>query len=276
MKQTNLKTNNSDNLLNEHELPAFECVHFADRPIIICSEHASNRIPENLENLGLSEDFLQTHIAWDIGAGEVCKQIAHNLDATAIYCNYSRLVVDCNRNLTDPTAFIEVSDHIIVPGNQSLTADDKQARNDALYAPYHEKLKFELERHTSADKTPVLIAIHSFTPALNQKQARPWHVGVLWDKDPRIPKQLLSALNLEADLIVGDNKPYSGRHFADYTMDHHAEENGYAHVCIEIRQDLLENEKGILEWSERLSRVLGKILIDKNLYKKYPIQTEQD
>lgn len=263
----------TNSLLAADEPAAFECILFGDRPIIICCEHASKRVPKSLENLGLSEEFMQTHIAWDIGAGEVCKQVAHNLDATAIYCNYSRLVVDCNRNLEDATAFIEISDHIIVPGNQSLSADDKQARNDALYAPYHKKLKFELDRHTIADKTPVLIAIHSFTPALNQQQTRPWHIGVLWDKDPRLPEQLLPALNLEKNLIVGDNLPYSGKHFADYTMDHHAEENGYAHVCIEIRQDLLENEEGILEWSERLSRVLGQILLDKSVYKKYPVQT---
>ncbi len=272
MKLTKLKTKFSDKLLKEHELPAFECVHFADRPIIINCEHASNRIPEKLENLGLAEEFLQTHIAWDIGAGELCKRIALNLDATAMYCNYSRLVVDCNRNLKDPTAFIEVSDHIIVPGNQSLSAADQLARADAIFDPYHKKLKFELDRHTIADNTPVLIAIHSFTPALNQQEQRPWHVGILWDKDPRLPEQLLEALNLEPNLIVGDNQPYSGKHFADYTIDHHAEENGYAHVCIEIRQDLLENEKGIQEWSERLSRILGQILDDKSLYKKYPNQ----
>ncbi|MBT8141225.1 MAG: N-formylglutamate amidohydrolase [Gammaproteobacteria bacterium] len=255
-------------ILQAHELPPYECVHFDNKPIVLCCEHASNKIPEQLNNLGLGEDFLETHIALDIGAGELCKRVASQLGATAVYCNYSRLVVDCNRNLKDPTAFIPVSDHIIIPGNQNLDQNSQQQRADAIYHPYHAKMAEELAKHVHDGKTPVLIAIHSFTPSLIDQAPRPWHVGILWDKDPRIPEMLLSELQAEEGIIVGDNQPYSGKHFADYSMDHHAEKQGFAHVCIEVRQDLLQTEEGIQEWSLRLGRILNKVLQDKRHYHK--------
>ena len=253
-------------LLLGDEPKAYECIRYGSRPVLICCEHASNRVPKQLNKLGLSEELLQTHIAWDIGAGELSVRLAENLAATSIRNNYSRLVVDCNRELDDPSAFIEVSDHIKINGNTGLNNLARNQRRDAIYNPYHAIVERELVSHLQGDQTPVMIAIHSFTPMLNKQEPRPWHVGILWDKDPRIPVPLINALSEDESLMVGDNLPYSGRHIADYSIDHHAEKNGFAHVCVEVRQDLISSESGIQEWTGRLSTIFGKILEDESLY----------
>lgn len=251
----------TESLLKVNEPPAFECIRFGDKPIIISCDHASNRIPSALDNLGLHEEELQRHIAWDIGAAGVAKSLAASLGATLVSNNYSRLVVDCNRYLSDPSAFTILSDTTEVIGNQNLTEFDKAQRAESIYYAYHRTIHKELDRHIIDNQCPVLISIHSFTPELKSNPIeRPWEIGVLWDKDPRIPLALLDALRKESNLVVGDNQPYSGRDLADYTVDHHAEKHGFAHTSIEIRQDLLQDEKGIAEWSKRLGNIFIAML----------------
>lgn len=257
----------TESLLAADEPAAFECIRFGDKPIIIACDHASNRIPKALNNLGLAEEELLRHIAWDIGAAQVAKLVAESLQATLLTNNYSRLVVDCNRYLSDPSAFSSLSDTTEIVGNQNLSEFDKAQRAESIYYAYHRAIHKELDRHCSDEQCPVLISIHSFTPELRSDSVnRPWQIGVLWDKDPRIPEALLSVLRKEAGLVVGDNQPYSGRDIADYTVDHHAEKQGFAHTSIEIRQDLLQSEEGIQEWSERLSTTFKTILEQSNFY----------
>ena len=257
----------TDSLLQANEPPAFECIRFGGRPIIISCDHASNRIPLALDNLGLPVEELQRHIAWDIGAASVAKSLAESLQATLVSNNYSRLVVDCNRYLSDPSAFTTVSDTTEVLGNKNLSEFDKAQRAESIYYAYHRAIHKELDRHIVDDQCPVLISIHSFTPELKSNPIqRPWEIGVLWDKDPRIPEALLDALRKERTLVVGDNQPYSGRDLADYTVDHHAEKHGFAHTSIEIRQDLLQSEEGIAEWSERLGDIFIAMLEKPEFY----------
>ena len=47
-----------------------------------------------------------------------------------------------------------------------------------------------------------------------QGVARPWQVGVLWDRDDRLAPPLIAALRAE-NLIVGDNEPYDGALIGD-------------------------------------------------------------
>ena len=51
--------------------------------LLVC-EHASNRIPSQLDNLGLSDGFLNRHIAYDIGAYEMTLALSKQLDATPL------------------------------------------------------------------------------------------------------------------------------------------------------------------------------------------------
>lgn len=253
-------------LLAADEPPPWQLINDdgASRTLLVC-DHASRRIPRQLNDLGLDRLALRRHIACDIGAGEVTRRLSRMLDAPAILANYSRLVVDCNRRLNDPTAFLAVSDGEFVPGNHNLTVSEKKRRADAIFYPYHVGIHERLARFKASGITPAFIAIHSFTPIFNGT-SRPWQIGVLWDTDSRIPVPLMERLGRIPGLVVGDNEPYSGRAPADYTIDHHAEPIGLPHVSIEIRQDLISTAEGAERWSLILGRALAEILEDDDLY----------
>src|SRR5690606_16299493 len=236
--------------------------------VLVC-DHAANRVPTALDRLGLDERHLLDHIAWDIGAASVALKLAEWLGGRGVLGGYSRLVVDLNRNLADGSAFAPLSDGVLVPGNLGLDPAAKAARAEAFYWPYHDAVARALDETTTDDARPVMIAVHSFTPRLHGIE-RPWHVGVLWDKDPRLPLKLLAALRRHPDIVAGDNEPYSGRHPADFTIDHHAEPRGIAHVSIEIRQDMIRDEDGQTRWAERLADVLDEVLKDPALYRPAP------
>lgn len=234
--------------------------------VLLVADHASNRIPVALQALGLPPEVLQQHIAWDIGSAGVARRLADLLDAPLVLAGYSRLVVDLNRGLSDPTAMPEVSAGVSIPGNQEMGQEERDRRIHELFLPYRRTIEERLQRIRSRGVIPALIAIHSFTPTI-ENQRRPWEIGVLWDKDPRIPVPLLEALrNHPAGITVGDNEPYSGRHPADYTIDHHAEAHGLPHASIEVRQDLISDEPGIRRWSGILHGCLREILDDDSLY----------
>ncbi|HJP39750.1 MAG: N-formylglutamate amidohydrolase [Gammaproteobacteria bacterium] len=239
-------------------------------PVLLVCDHATNRIPASLDGLGISPVDLETHFAVDIGAADIVRHISRKLKLPAVLTTYSRLVVDCNRILSDPSAFPLYLEHMLVPSNHELDHDGRKDRADTLYWPYHKAIRDCLTDLETVDGVPALVAIHSFTPALGDN-IRPWHLGVLWDKDPRIPLPLLSALRKLDGIIVGDNEPYSGKHQHDFTVDHHAEAEGLAHVSVEIRQDLIETPQGVQYWGDLLATALVPILSAPGLYEHWAV-----
>jgi predicted N-formylglutamate amidohydrolase len=245
--------------------PFERVVRDSRRPVIVVCDHASRRIPESLGSLGVPDKVLDEHIAWDIGAAGVAHRLARDLGASEVVAGYSRLVVDLNRSLRDRSAIPEISDGVLVPGNLGLEETHRELRIGSIYLPYHNAID-QLVRQVSTPETqPVFIAVHSFTPLVS-RLARPWHIGVLWDKDSRVAVRLLASLRRHDDICVGDNEPYSGRHAADYTIDHHAEAQGLAHAAIEVRQDLIDTEAGQQRWADRLADVLGPLLESEDLF----------
>ena len=239
-------------------------------PVLLVCDHASNCIPASLDGLGVSSADLDTHFALDIGAADVVRHLSRRLSLPAVLTTYSRLVVDCNRALTDQTAFPLCLEHIMVPGNQALDHAGRTIRADALFWPYHHAIRERLTELEEIAPAPALIAVHSFTPEFDGHQ-RPWHIGVLWDKDPRIPVPLINALSLIDGIVVGDNEPYSGKHPHDFTLDHHAEAEGLAHVSVEIRQDLINTPDGVVYWGDLLAEALVPILSGPGLYERWTI-----
>ena len=232
---------------------------------LVVADHAGDAVPACLHGLGLAQGVFRRHIAVDIGSRAVAILLAELLRASLILANYSRLVVDLNRALNDPTAFIPSSDGVVVPGNRNLSDADKQRRADSIYRPYHAAIDGMIDEFLRQGCAPVIISVHSFTPVLANRR-RPWHIGVLWDKDPRIAHPLLARLRKNPELMVGDNEPYSGRHPADYTVDHHGEGRGIANVSLEVRQDLLEHQSGVERWAALLADALTGVLADEALY----------
>jgi predicted N-formylglutamate amidohydrolase len=228
------------------------------RGLILLCDHAENRIPQAYGTLGLSPEDLARHIAYDIGAARVTEALALGLRVPALITSFSRLLIDPNRGLDDPTLIMQVSDGVIVPGNRGLDRAEIEARIRDYYAPYHDAIDLAIDSAIAAGRPPVVIAIHSFTQAW-KSIPRPWHVGVLWDKDPRLARPLLEELRHLPGVVVGDNVPYSGQLKGD-TLYRHGTKRGLAHALIELRQDLILSEDGQLDWAARLAGVLEAVL----------------
>jgi predicted N-formylglutamate amidohydrolase len=225
--------------------------------ILVC-DHGENRIPHAYGTLGVAQEDLNRHIAYDIGAAPVTELLAQLLDVPALITRFSRLLIDPNRGIDDPTLIMQISDGVIVPGNIGLDQAETEARVLRYYAPYHEAIDLAIDRAIAAGKPPVLIAIHSFTQAW-KSVPRPWHVAVLWDRDPRLAEPLLSGFRALAGIVVGDNVPYSGQLKGD-TLYRHGTQRGLAHALIELRQDLILSEEGQKEWAGSLAEVFRSVL----------------
>ena len=226
--------------------------------IILLCDHASHAVPEELDTLGLSEKSFAGHIASDLGAGALTRAVAKRLDAPALLSRFSRLVVDLNRGADDPTVVARLSDGHIVPGNRHLTRVQIEERIARYHAPYHAAIEGRIAAAHAQGIVPVLVSIHSFTPVW-RGVVRPWHVGVLWDRDGRLARPLIRCLEHQDDIVVGDNEPYTGRLEND-CMYRHGTMNGLPHALIEIRQDLIADDSGVAQWAERLEIALRDAL----------------
>lgn len=234
------------------------------RFLVLC-DHASAAVPHRLADLGLDEAALSRHIAWDIGAKSLARSLTRRLKATAIFSGYSRLVIDCNRDPSDPTSIAVLSDDVIVPGNKEIDADGMAARANECFWPYHNAVRDHIDACLASGVIPALVSIHSFTPVY-RRRPRPWHVGILWRADPRIPVPLLAALRHEPDMLVGDNEPYSARSGHDYSIEVHGARRGIPHVAIEVRQDLIDTDHGVEHWAATLERALRPVLAKPDIY----------
>ncbi|MEQ8356652.1 MAG: N-formylglutamate amidohydrolase [Kiloniellaceae bacterium] len=254
-------------LLAADEPRPFEIVNRGGKaPLLLVCDHASRFIPRALRSLGLDEATLARHIAWDIGIAEVTRQLARRLDAPAVFSHFSRLIVDPNRQLDNPTLVPELSDGTVIPGNRDLAEAQRAARIGTFFRPYHAAIAGQLDAMLAAGPSaaPALLSMHSFTPFMHGLQ-RPWEIGILWNRDPRLPRPLMDRLRAEG-LTVGDNEPYSGADGHGYTQHAHGDRRGLANALIEVRQDLIDTRQGAADWADRLGAVLEGALRDPGLY----------
>ena len=231
-------------------------------PFFLTCEHAGRAIPARLGTLGLAGPDLDRHIAWDIGAAAVARELSARLDATLVLQRYSRLVVDCNRTPGAADFVAEVSEDTVIPGNRGLSGADIEARAAEVFHPYHDRIHDLLEERTAVDRLTVVVSVHTCTPVYHGVR-RPWHVGVMYEHDDRLARRMLAVLREEgeeADLEVGDNEPYFMTSDTDYSMPRHGQGRGILHAGFEIRQDLVERASGQGEWSRRMERVLRESL----------------
>jgi predicted N-formylglutamate amidohydrolase len=240
------------NLLDIDEPPPFQVLNpSAEGHFLLTADHAGRRIPRALGDLGLTEQDLARHIAWDIGIAGVAAGLAKLLDATAILQTYSRLVVDCNRRPDVPSAFPRISEATEIPGNASLDEAAKQARRAAIFDPYHT----EIARLIAGRRRVIYVALHSFTPVYHDVH-RPMQIALLYNRNPALSHHLAALLRAEDDLVVAENEPYQVSDDTDYGVPVHAERAGLDYLEIEIRQDLIETEAGQAAWARRLARLL--------------------
>ena len=222
----------------------------ADRGLIFLCDHAGNAFPPGYGTLGLPEDQLKRHIAYDIGAAAVTRAAAAALGVPALLTRFSRLLIDPNRGADDPTMIMRLSDGAVIPGNRHLDAAEREKRMALYYRPYHTAIDAVLDRCVATGVPPAIISMHSFTESW-KGVPRPWHVGILWDRDARLAQPMLDHFNADGGLIVGDNEPYKGSLEGD-CMWQHGTSRGVAHALIEIRQDLIRDARGQQQWADRI------------------------
>jgi predicted N-formylglutamate amidohydrolase len=231
--------------------------------LVLC-DHASNAMPREYGALGLPPAQLERHIAYDIGARVLSLALAARLMCPAVLSRFSRLLIDPNRGDDDPTRVMRLSDGAIVPGNARIDEAEVERRAVRFARPYHAAVSTTLDAMLATGVVPAVISIHSFTPQMKGHD-RPWHVGLLWDSDPRLAVPLLQALKGAPDLCVGDNEPYDGALLGD-TMSRHCIPRGLAHVLIEVRQDLIAAEADARAWGARLGDALIPLLADQAVH----------
>lgn len=229
----------------------------ADAGLIVICDHAENTLPNEYGSLGLPESELRRHIAYDIGAKGVVERLAKLLDVPAVLSRFSRLLIDPNRGVDDPTLIMRLSDGAIIPGNRTLTSEEREKRIAQWYRPYHSAIDRVIDEARAHHPHPVLLSVHSFTEVW-RGNIRPWQVGILWDADDRVAGPLIDTLVAEGDLLVGDNQPYTGKLRGD-CMWSHGTQRGLPHALIELRQDLIRDDAGQDQWAQRIARVMAKI-----------------
>lgn len=222
---------------------------------VVAVDHASSLIPRGLGDLGLPPSELERHVAWDIGALDVARWISAELDAPLVAQNYSRLVIDCNRYPETETSIPRMAEYHEVPGNMGLSEAEVLARRVEIFDPYHAALRTLLDERQTANRQTVLLALHTMTDVF-KGVSREMHAAVIYGLDRRFAGVMLDALRQNNELRIAENEPYSVVHGIHYTMPVHAEVRQIPHVEVEIRQDLVRERAGQIDWAQRLCRAL--------------------
>ncbi len=228
-------------------------------PVVIVCEHASRLMPGILGTLGLSPEALESHIAWDPGALAVSRLIGEALDATVVSQRFSRLAYDCNRPPEAPGAMPEKSEVYTIPGNAALSQQERAARAEALYFPFHARISALIEARIAEGRTPVVVTVHSFTPTYFGKP-RAVEIGILHDADSRLADAMLSVAESDAGYDIRRNEPYGPEDGVTHTLKLHGLANGLPNVMIEVRNDLIADEASQRVMAGYLTRLLRESL----------------
>ena len=223
----------------------------SEAQILLICEHASNFIPAKFNALGLTQQQLESHIAWDPGAIETAQEMAILLDAPLIAAPVSRLLYDCNRPPESPTAIPLASENQPIPGNASLCEADKLSRVTGYYRPF----EAAVAKKVASMEMPLIITIHSFTPVF-LGQRRQVEIGVLHDKDSRFADAFMHQVSTDTRFNIQRNQPYAATDGVTHTLKHHALPRGLANVMLEIRNDLIASPAQRVQMASYLAKHL--------------------
>lgn len=222
-------------------------------PVLLICEHAGKVVPPPWRNLGLAAEFLDTHFAWDAGAGMLTEALAAKLKAIAVLATYSRLFLDLNRFPGDWDCCRSDMAGIPIPANLELGDRERAQRERIARAPFDQAVALWL------CSRPAVVSIHSFTPLVAGKKREP-EIGVLWREECRMGPPVLKALREQGGFVIGNNEPYDWRTSDGYTLRRHGLERGLPCLYLEIRNDLLTTPQSIGRVADALVPALAAAL----------------
>jgi predicted N-formylglutamate amidohydrolase len=229
----------------------------ARAPMVITCEHASADVPPTYENLGLAPDLLLDHIGWDIGASIVAAELSRRLDAVAILSAASRLLVDCNRSLSDHDLMPQISHGVAIPGNAVIDGGECDRRLARFYRPYHDAIDAAL----GARECGLLLSVHSFTPSPLGGRERDFDVGILHD-DFYDLADLLAAKITGEGFAVRMNEPYSALDGLIFSARDHGRRMAVRYLEIEVNNRLLREDGAARAVAARLAVALRALLVE--------------
>lgn len=227
----------------------------AGAPFVFTCEHASAAVPERYAGLGLGSEALADHVAWDIGAAALARRVAAAFAAPLVESAYSRLVIDCNRDLGDHDLIVAETHGVLVPGNHDLDAGERAHRIERFHRPYHDAIDAVLAERA---QPTILVSVHSFTPEL-RGQRRELEVGVLYDDHVPLAGRLADAV-AATGLVVRHNEPYSGLDGLIYSARVHGTRFGLRYVELEVNNGLLRDDAGLDAVAAKVTTALRAVV----------------
>ncbi len=227
-------------------------------PLVLTCEHASRRLPVTAPRSAALGKLLRSHWGWDIGGWELTRELSRRLGAGAIGGRWSRLYIDLNRKVDDPTLIRPVAEGLRLPWNARLGVREIERRILAIHAPYHAEVDRLILRRVVRGVRPLVLAVHTFTPLLDGER-RDFDLGVLY-RDHTTQALRLGRRCAELGLTVRYNQPYSGIAGLMYAAERHGLHHGLPCLELELNQGLFERRGAAARLGRLLARAIGELL----------------
>lgn len=228
----------------------------APAEILFVCEHASCAFPEQFGTLGLSDEVLRSHVAWDPGALDLARDLAARFESTVVGGGVSRLLYDCNRPPQAPDAVPTRSEIFDIPGNVGLSAQARDTRVSEIYEPFCAAVSEALVQV----KPRALVTVHSFTP-IYHGAPRAVEIGILHDVDSRLADGMLETMQ-DCRYDTQRNEPYGPEHGVTHSLQLYAQTPPLLNVMLEVRNDLLEDAASASDVADVIEKALRAALAD--------------
>lgn len=207
------------------------------KKMVISCEHAGNRVPKAYRRLFEHDPaVLETHRGYDIGALELTHTISEHLEVKPYTHPVTRLLVDLNRSLHNPSAFSEYVHPLDKKQRQVLIRD--------FYEPHRSEVESLISDLIRSGHYVLHLSVHTFTPKLNGNLRRA-DVGLLFDPTRPLEKRFClhwkALLEEHSDLKIRLNYPYEGvmDGFSTYLRKQYTSEH-YSGIELEVNQKFPE------------------------------------
>ncbi len=235
-------------------------------PILLLCEHAENKVPEEFGDLGLAApSILNGHWAYDPPMKKVTMLLAEKIGATTVLGNYSRLVIDLNRQENDPDLMTPHYFGHDIPANMNLSEEARAQRIGTYYNPYHDQVSFQIERLRKNGHLPFILSLHSFTesPGIGLPD-RPWDVGLLYNKYDQAARHFDDYLTRHhPELKIGHNEPYDLRVMRTSSAIMHGENKDLPYLLLELKNENFDRgDQTHEQWADILADVLQAMELD--------------